>query len=128
MGPEPLTNEMFQLLADLVAAVHLAFLGYVVLGGFLAWRWPRTLPLHVAVTGWALVIVTLGPPCPLTGLQDWLRGHAGLPALRGGFIDTYIEGVLYPTGLTPVVQAGAALLILGSWCACVCSAIRSKSR
>ena len=31
----------YRLLVDLVVSLHLAFLAFVVLGGFLAWRWPR---------------------------------------------------------------------------------------
>lgn len=108
-------EEAFRLLAYLVAALHFAFLGYVVLGGFLAWRWPRSILVHVAVAAWAVVIVAMGPPCPLTGVQDWLRGQAGLPPLSGGFINTHVEGVLYPAGLTPVVQTAAAVVILVSW-------------
>lgn len=118
-------EQLFALLAVLVAALHFGFLGYVVLGGFLSWRLPRTLPLHVVVVAWALVIVIGGPPCPLTGLQDWLRGHAGLPPLRDGFIDAYVEGVLYPARLTHIVQAGAALVIVCSWCG---FAVRTRRR
>jgi hypothetical protein len=123
-----MVGRVFRLLADLVAAMHFAFLGYAILGGFLTWRWPRSLPLHLVVVAWALVIVVLGPPCPLTGLQDWMRARAGMPALHGGFIDTYVEGVLYPARLTPLVQAGAAALVLASWCGPLVRARRRRRR
>src|SRR5512144_400354 len=111
-------EQASRLLADVVAVIHLGFLGYVVAGGFLAWRWPRSLMPHTLVVGWAALIVTLGPPCPLTGLQDWLRARAGLPPLPGGFIDNYVEGVLYPAELTPLIQAVAVLAVAVSWYGC----------
>ena len=39
---------LYRLLADLTAVVHLMFIGYVVVGGFLAWWMSRTLWLHIA--------------------------------------------------------------------------------
>ncbi len=42
----------YRLLADVTVAAHLAFLLYVTFGGFLAWRWPRTLALHVVAVVW----------------------------------------------------------------------------
>lgn len=101
-----------------MAMIHLGFLGYVLVGGFLSWRWPRSLVVHVPVVCWAVVIVFLGPPCPLTGLQEWLRARAALPPLRGAFIDHYVEGVLFPASLTPVVQAAVGLAIAVSWYGC----------
>jgi hypothetical protein len=106
---------VFLVLAGVAAALHYAFLGYVVLGGFLAWRRLWAILPHVAVAAWAVVNITLGPPCPLTGVQDWARGQAGLPPLPGGFMDTHVEGVLYPERLAPVVLAGAALVVVASW-------------
>lgn len=105
----------FLVLAGVVAAVHYAFLGYVVLGGFLAWRWPWTLLPHVLVAAWAVLNMTIGPPCPLTEAQDWARGQAERPPLAGGFMDTHVEGVLYPERLAHVAEAGAALVVLVSW-------------
>ena len=105
----------YRLMGDLVAATHFAFVGYVVVGGFVAWRWPRTLPLHLLAVGWAALIVTAGPRCPLTGLQDALRERAGLPPLPGGFVDTYLKGMLFPARALPILQGGVALLIAGSW-------------
>jgi len=36
----------YRLLADGVAGVHYAYLAYLLVGGFVAWRWPRTLVAH----------------------------------------------------------------------------------
>ncbi|HWT47945.1 MAG TPA: DUF2784 family protein, partial [Mycobacterium sp.] len=38
---------MYETVLGLIVAVHFAFIGYVVTGGFLALRWRRTMWLHV---------------------------------------------------------------------------------
>ena len=118
---------LWRLLADGVALVHGAFLAYVVLGGLVALRWPRTLPLHLAAAVWGLLVIAASVRCPLTTAEDWLRVHGGETPLPGGFIDRYVEGVLYPASLTPLAQALVAALVLGSWAALL-SRSRSRAR
>lgn len=98
-----------------VAAAHFCFLAYVAVGGFAAWRWPRTVWAHVAAVGWGLAGVVTPVACPLTGLQDAFRRWAGEPPLRGGFVDQYIEGVLYPERFTPLLRAVLAAAVVASW-------------
>ena len=102
-------------LADAVVLVHLGFLVFVTLGGFLAWRAPRVLPWHLAAAAWALGIVTVGWPCPLTGLENWLRELAGQQAYRGGFIDRYVVGVVYPREHERLAQAAVAATVVASY-------------
>ena len=64
-------------LADLVVAVHLAYIAFIPLGGFLAWKWPRIVPVHLAAVAAALISVTVHYDCPLTGLEKTLRRHGG---------------------------------------------------
>jgi len=42
---------LYRLRADLVVVVHIAFIVFVAIGGFLAWRWPRLVCAHVPVVG-----------------------------------------------------------------------------
>jgi hypothetical protein len=105
----------YRVVAVAVVAVHFAYLGYVIVGGFLAWRWPRTVWVHLPAVGWGVALIALGLDCPLTHAQDWARQRAGQPALTGGFIDQYVEDALYPQRFTPVVQAVVAGLVIGSW-------------
>ena len=116
---------LWRLLADGVALVHGAFLAYVAVGGLVALRWPRTLPLHAGAAVWGLLVVAASVRCPLTTAEDSLRVRGGQAPLPGGFIDRYVEGALYPAGLTPLVQALVAALVLGSWTVLL---IRSRSR
>ena len=103
-------------LATTALVVHLLFLGYLALGGFLAWRWPRTVLLHVAVVLWGLGSVVVGYACPLTAVESWARARAGRDGLaEGGFIDHYLTGVIYPERLAVLAQATVGVLVLASW-------------
>lgn len=103
------------LLAVTVAA-HFAFIGYVVTGGFLAWRWPRTIYLHVAAAAWGGLGLALGLPCPLTAVERWARERTGMPAMPPeGFIAHYLTGVVYPADAAVVVQALVFGLVATSW-------------
>lgn len=37
----------YQILTTLVLTLHFGYLAYVVVGGFVAWRWPRTIWVHL---------------------------------------------------------------------------------
>jgi hypothetical protein len=50
----------FRLLADLVVLVHLAFVAFVVGGGYLALRWRRVAWLHVPAAVWGVLIELAG--------------------------------------------------------------------
>ena len=112
----------YDLVVTVALAAHLAFLGYLALGGFLAWRHPRTLALHVAVVAWGLGSVVVGYPCPLTAVEQWARERAGRPALaEGGFIEHYLTGVVYPQEYLVVAQLLVGVLVLVSWAGLVTS-------
>lgn len=106
---------MYRALTTAILVVHFAYLAYVVVGGFLAWRWPRTIWLHLVAAAWGLVVVAFPLVCPLTAAEDWSRRRAGEAGLTRGFIDRYIEGVLYPERYTLALQVLAGLLVVGSW-------------
>lgn len=102
-------------LADLVALAHFGFIVFVVVGGVLAWRRPGLLWLHVPAVAWAVGIITLGYRCPLTGLENTLRSSASDGGYQGGFIDRYIEGVIYPAQFTTHVRVAVAVVVLVGW-------------
>jgi Protein of Unknown function (DUF2784) len=105
----------YQLLATATMVVHFAFLAYVVTGGFLAWRWPHTIWLHLAMAGWGFSTVAFGWHCPLTYVEDWARRRAGEHGLATGFIDTYLEGVVYPQRFAGLMQLLAGVAVVTSW-------------
>ncbi len=105
----------FRVIAYAALVAHFAFLAWVVLGGFVAWRWPRALVAHLLAIAWAALSVSSTLPCPLTGLQNWAREHAGQPQLAHGFIDTYVRGTLYPADHERASQLLIAMIVAASW-------------
>ncbi|MCH7230703.1 DUF2784 domain-containing protein [Glycomyces sp. L485] len=107
---------IFRVLADITMTVHFLFLAYVALGGFLAWRWPRTWFAHAAAAIYGLVIEVFNFVCVLTPLEDHWRRRAGQEGLEPtGFIDTYIEGVVYPEEHTLLIQWLVGVVVVLSW-------------
>ncbi|GAA1771097.1 DUF2784 domain-containing protein [Luedemannella helvata] len=105
----------YRVLVATVLVTHVAFLAFVVFGGLLTWRWPRAIWPHLAAVGWGVLVVAASLPCPLTWAEDWARRRAGDAPLAGGFIDTYIEGIIYPARYLSEVRALCALTVLASW-------------
>jgi len=105
----------YRSLAFLVMALHFGYLVFLAVGGYVAWRWPRTLPLHASAAAWAVVITATSAPCPLTWLQNLLRTRAGQPELDGGFIDSYARGVLFPADHETSAKVVLCLAIVLSW-------------
>lgn len=106
---------LYRWLALAVAGLHFAYLAYLLFGGFLAWRWPRTIALHLLAVAWAVLTLATRVPCPLTRLQDALRELGGQPSLGSTFIDVYVRGVFYPADHERAAQALVGLLVLVSW-------------
>jgi hypothetical protein len=104
----------FQILADLVAVVHFAFIIYVLFGGVLALRWTWVPWVHLPAVAWGMGIEFLGWYCPLTPLENSLRTMAGDQGYSGGFIEHYLLPVIYPDGLTRNIQLllGGILVIM----------------
>jgi hypothetical protein len=103
----------YSVAADFVVILHLAFVLFVVGGGFLVLRWRRLWWLHVPAAAWGALVELAGWICPLTPLENSLRGLAGQAGYTGGFVDHYIMAVLYPDGLTRELQIVLGLFVLG---------------
>ncbi|MFC4561371.1 DUF2784 domain-containing protein [Nocardiopsis mangrovi] len=105
----------YRAIADAAMTAHFAFLLYVMFGGFLAWRRPAAFWPHLCFAAYALGIVTIGWPCPLTTLENWARVRSGAAPLRAGFIDTYLTGVIYPTDQVLTARFVMAGVVAASW-------------
>lgn len=101
-----------RLLAELVVLVHFGFIVFCVFGGllFLRWRWAPW--VHVPAVAWGVGIELTGQVCPLTPLENWLRGAAGRPGYGGGFVEHYLIPVIYPTSLTREIQLLLAVFLV----------------
>lgn len=105
---------IYRVLADGVFLVHVAFIVFVVLGGFVVLRWPRVALVHLPVAAWGALIEFGGWVCPLTPLENHFRILGGQQPYTGGFIAHYLGPIVYPEGLTRGVQVGigAGVLVL----------------
>ena len=99
-------------LADLVLVVHAAFIVFAVLGGLLVLRWHRLAWLHLPAVAWGAIIELMGWICPLTPLESSLRVAAGGEVYRGGFLEHYLDALVYPTALTRADQIALGLALL----------------
>lgn len=96
------------ILADLVLLVHLAFILFVIIGGFavLYRRWLAW--VHLPAVLWAGVVNLAGWVCPLTWLEHGLRRAAGEAGYQGGFVAHYLLPLIYPAWMR-----GNLVLIVG---------------
>jgi hypothetical protein len=115
----------YALLADLIVALHVAYVGYVVVGqlaivvGLLRrWAWVRNcwfrlthLAAIVLVAGEAL----LDLECPLTVWERQLRGLAGQEVSEATFLGRCLHDLIFwdaPPWAFTVLHLGFALLVL----------------
>jgi hypothetical protein len=107
---------MYQAVVALAVAGHFAFICYVVVGGFVALHWRRTIWLHIPAALWGIAITAGHLNCPLTWLERWGRAKAGMtPLPPQGFIAHYIAGVLYPASWAGAVPIAVFAVVAVSW-------------
>lgn len=112
------------MLADLVLILHVGFVLFVVgaailtaLGGVLRWQWVRRRSFRYAHVGAILFVVAealLGIACPLTVLEDRLRGSTETRS----FIGRWLGELLYydlPEWVFTIVYVFFAAFVLALW-------------
>ena len=90
--------------ADFLVLVHLGFIIFVIMGGFLVVKWRWVVFLHVPAAVWGALIEFQGWVCPLTPLEQQLRLAAGQAGYSEGFVEHYVLPVIYPASLTRDMQ------------------------
>ncbi len=107
---------LYRIAADAVLLLHLAFVVFVVLGGFLVLRWRKLAWAHLPAVAWGALVEFSGWICPLTPLEIALRQAAGDAAYAGDFVEHYLVALLYPESLTRAVQValGIGLVMLNA--------------
>jgi hypothetical protein len=116
-------------LADAVLVLHTAIVLFVVgglvlvvLGNALGWRWVNRWWFRLLHLGTIAVVVAeswLGLECPLTTLEAWLRAQAGTAAHGQGFIEFWLQRLLFYSAPAWVFMLAYsvffALVVLAWW-------------
>ncbi len=118
----------YQLLADVVLALHVAIAAFVVgglvliiVGNLRAWRWVGILWFRLAHLAAVAVIVAeawSGVVCPLTSLEMWLRTNARGTTYAGGFVEHWLQRILYydaPAWVFTLGYSVFGLAIVATW-------------
>ena len=101
------SQQTYMLLADATVIVHAAFVLFVVLGQVLIlagwagrWRWTRAVGFrvsHLAAIAFVVLESWMGMTCPLTLLENDLRRRAGYGAYETGFIEHWLDRLIFYT-------------------------------
>jgi len=119
---------MFPAIVFLVATAHFAFIVYLLIGGFIAVRWRRTIWPYLVTVAWAATSALLHWESPLTSLEQWGRRQAGMLALPStGFVAHYVTGVLYPESWADPVELAVFVVVTASLAVFVASGRRRCS-
>ena len=119
----------YQLLANAVLILHIAIVLFVVGGlvlivvGNLLRRWRAVNSLwfrllHLATIGIVVAEAWLGLECPLTTLEMWLRAQAKASTYSGGFIEHWLQSVLFwdaPPWVFTVAYSAFGLAVVAVW-------------
>lgn len=118
----------YQQLADAVLIGHFAIalfvvagLPLIVIGNVLGLTWINAMSFRLAHLAAIAVVVAesaLGLPCPLTTLESWLRTQAGQARYSRGFIEHWLQYLLFyeaPPWAFGIAYGVFGLLVVAAW-------------
>ena len=89
-------RSAYSAIAVAVLVLHGLFILWVVFGAFVTRSRPLLRWLHIGSLIWGILTELLPWPCPLTLLENWLEGKAGVEPYLGGFLLHYFDKLVYP--------------------------------
>jgi hypothetical protein len=105
-----LASNFYSALAISALFLHALFILWVVFGAFLTRSCPILRWAHVGSLIWGILTELLPWPCPLTLLENWLEGNAGVEPAQGGFLLHYLDKLVYPD-ISSIMLTSAAVII-----------------
>src|SRR5215472_14019297 len=100
-------SSVYSALAVSVLLLHALFILWVVFGVLLARTRPMLRWLHIGSLVWGILTELLPWACPLTVLENWLEGKAGVEPEHGPFLLHYLDKLVYPN-ISPTALTIAA--------------------
>jgi len=104
----------YSALATAVLFLHALFILWVIFGALLTRSRPILRWLHIASLIWGILTEVLPWPCPLTLLENWLEGRAGIEPYQGGFLLHYLDKLVYPDISANVLTIAGVVVCLSN--------------
>ncbi len=104
---------MYAIFADIVVAVHLLWIGFLIFGALIGRKITWVMWLHIGALIFSVILQIKGWLCPLTHLENYLRAKSGW-TYSGPFIQHYVEELVYLDVSRQAVFIGTTVVILGS--------------
>jgi hypothetical protein len=105
---------MYRALTEITIIAHLAFILFVVAGGILALKRVWLVPIHLAAISWAVYgELSPGIVCPLTAVENFFAGRAGITTYSGDFVAHYLVPIIYQEGLSLNWQYVLTAVVIG---------------
>ena len=101
-----------KILADAVLLFHFAFVLFAVFGGVAVFFKQRVAWFHIPAVLWSSIVNLCSWICPLTPLENYFRSLAGHAGYEGGFVQHYIESLVYPGGMPRNFELIAGISII----------------
>jgi len=96
MAPAFISPRPYEFLLGAILTLHLAWILWVILGALLTGHRPLLGGFHVVCMVYG-VVIEVGPwPCPLTLVEQWARGKAGVTPYTESFLVHYLGALVYP--------------------------------
>jgi hypothetical protein len=121
-------SSAYSFLADTVLVLHLGVVLFVVFGlvlivagNALRWAWVNRLwfrLVHLAAIAWVVAQQWLGADCPLTTFESWLRVKAGEDGYAAGFIEDWVQWLLFyeaPGWVFTLLYTAFGLAVAAAW-------------
>jgi Protein of Unknown function (DUF2784) len=118
----------YRAFADAVLALHVGVVLFVVgglvlvwLGNWRGWQWVNRWGFrlaHLLAIGVVVTEAWFGIVCPLTTLEMWLRAKAGAASYGSGFIEHWLQRLLYydaPAWVFLMAYSLFGLAVVASW-------------
>src|ERR1700737_526311 len=102
--------NLYSALATAGLLLHALFIVWVVFGAVLTRSRPVLGWLHIASLIWGILTELLPCPCPLTLLENWLEGKAGIEPYQGGFLLHYLDKLVSPDFSAPAVTVAGVIV------------------
>jgi Protein of Unknown function (DUF2784) len=102
--------NLYAKLATAVLVLHLLFILWLIFGALFAYRRPWLRWLHIASLVWGVLVELTPWPCPLTLLELWLEGRAGIQPYQGGFLLHYLDATVYPS-ISPLLLVVVGVVV-----------------